>query len=209
MLVDEPSTREVLRRLIQKLASSPALWDDLLQEALIHLWMIEARRPGQTRSWYLQSCKFHLLHYLAAGRSVDSAKRRAGQLQFVEDSDGSDELSSDGDSAESVIGWVSARDIMALLLPHLKPQERAVLECFAEGLRLREIGRKLKVSHTLVVRHRRKIALLLNRLETSSALRSGLPLCNGHAHNSRMFGANPVVKPAVPAIDFALPALHC
>jgi RNA polymerase sigma factor (sigma-70 family) len=208
MFVDEVSIRESLVRMVRKMTANGALRDDLLQEALIHLWVTEIGRPGQTRSWYLQSCKFHLLHYLAAGRSVDSAKRRAGQLQFVEDSDGSDELSSDGDSAESVIGWVSARDIMSLLLPHLKPQERAVLECFAEGLRLREIGRKLKVSHTLVVRHRRKIALLLNRLETSSAFRSSILPCNGHAQNSRMFGANPVVKPAVPAIDFALPALH-
>src|SRR6266516_7608350 len=92
MLVDEHSTREVLRRLIQKLASSPALWDDLLQEALIHLWMIEARRPGQTRSWYLQSCKFHLLHYLASGRSVDSNKRGRGHAHFGQDSEQPEEF---------------------------------------------------------------------------------------------------------------------
>src|SRR5882672_4598840 len=165
MLVDEPSTREVLRRLIQKLASSPALWDDLLQEALIHLWMIEARRPGQTRSWYLQSCKFHLLHYLASGRSVDSNKRRDGQLQFSDDGECSDAGLNDGDSGDSVLAWVSARDIMALLSPRLTRQERAVLECFAEGLRLRETGRKLRISHTLVIRHRRKIASLLSRLQ--------------------------------------------
>ena len=194
MFVDEVLIRDSLFRMIRKLTANGALRDDLLQEALIHLWVTEIGRPAQTRSWYLQSCKFHLLHYLAAGRSVDSAKRRGSQLQFVGDSDGTDELSSDGDSAESVIGWVSARDIMSLLLPHLKPQEQAVLECFAEGLRLREIGRKLKVSHTLVVRHRQKIASLLKRLETNSGFRAGIPRCNGFVRNSRTPGAKVAVK---------------
>ena len=89
---------------------------------------------------------------------------------------------------------MSARDIMSLLLPHLKPQEQAVLECFAEGLRLREIGRKLKVSHTLVVRHRQKIASLLKRLETNSGFRVGIPRCNGFVRNSRTPGAKVAVK---------------
>src|SRR3989440_2775643 len=128
MLVDEPSTREVLRRLIQKLASSPALWDDLLQEALIHLWMIEARRPGQTQSWYLQSCKYHLLHYLASGRSVDSVKREGGRLQTPEDSEDEEGLSEQGDSGDSVFTLVSARDIISLLSAQLVPREKAVLD---------------------------------------------------------------------------------
>src|SRR5947208_12715438 len=123
MLVDEPSTREVLRRLIQKLASSPALWDDLLQEALIHLWMIEARRPGQTKSWYLQSCKYHLLHYLASGRSVDSAKRHAGQIPPGRDAEGRDEFFEQVDSGNTVLNWVSARDIISSLSPQLLPRE--------------------------------------------------------------------------------------
>jgi len=50
-------------------------------------------------------------------------------------------------------------------LPLLNNQERLVLECFADGLRLREIGRRLTMSHTMVIRHRRKIASLLTRLE--------------------------------------------
>ena len=87
MHVDESTTRERLGRLVQHITSNLTLWDDLLQEAMIHLWLMEVRRPGQTRSWYLQSCKFHLLHYLSSGRSVDSIKRRDRQLYYEPESD--------------------------------------------------------------------------------------------------------------------------
>ena len=164
MFVDEVSTREALVRVVRKLTANGSLREDLLQEALVHIWVTEVGRPGQTRSWYLQSCKFHLLHYLSAGRSVDSAKRRSGQLQFSDDPE-TPEWSVDDANGDSVLAWVSARDIIALLSPLLGRQERAVLECFADGLGLREIGRKLRISHTMVLRHRRKIASLLRRLD--------------------------------------------
>src|SRR5439155_14665025 len=166
MFVDELSTRQALVRLIRKLTANTPLREDLLQEALIHLWVTEVGRPGQTRSWYLQSCKYHLLHYLAAGRSVDSAKRRAGQWQSEEERDGPNGFIDQADSGNSVFTSVSARDIISLLSPKLAQQERAVLGCFADGLGLREIGRRLKISHTMVLPHPRKIASGLRRLET-------------------------------------------
>ena len=80
MYLDQPATREALLKIVRSITHHEALQDDLLQESLIHLWLMETRRPEQTKSWYLQSCKYHLLHYLSAGRSVDSAKRRNGQV---------------------------------------------------------------------------------------------------------------------------------
>src|SRR5258708_37366966 len=77
---DELQTRESLVRMARRITSNVTLREDLLQEALIHLWLTERRRPGQTRSWYLQSCKYPLLHYLASGRRGDSTKRPAGQM---------------------------------------------------------------------------------------------------------------------------------
>ena len=165
MFVDELSTRDSLVRMVRRMTANLALREDLLQEALIHLWLTEARRPSQTRSWYLQSCKYHLLHYLASGRSVDSGKRRAGQLRPANDLDEWDGVPEEADSGNSVLTWVSARDIISLLLPQLMPHEKAVLHCFADGLGPREIGRKLKMSHTMVIKHRRKIASLFHRLE--------------------------------------------
>jgi DNA-directed RNA polymerase specialized sigma24 family protein len=215
MFVDELSTRDSLVRMVRKLTANVALREDLLQEALIHLWLTETRRPGQTRSWYLQSCKYHLLHYLASGRSVDSGKRRAGQFYPSDDSDEWETISEKADSGNTVLNSVSARDIISLLSPQLLPHEKAVLHCFAEGLGPREIGRKLNMSHTMVIKHRRKIALLFHRLELPKN-KSFLPRfsasprtrTNAHAaangKHSRVIppSQNPLSRPVSPPGDF-------
>ena len=167
--VEQPVVRESLIRLVQKVTGDLALQEDLMQEALLHLWLIETRRPGQTASWYLQSCKFHLQHYLASGKSVDSGKRREGRLPFAFDSENGEGIPEQSDSGNSVLTNVSAREILVLLSRQLKPQERAVLDCLADGLGAREIGRELKISHTMVIRYRRKIASLLKKLEGPEA----------------------------------------
>jgi len=210
MFVDDVAIRESLIRIVRKVTANGSLRDDLLQEALVHLWVTEVGRPGQTRSWYLQSCRYHLLHYLAAGRSVDSAKRRGGQTSFVEDLDGPISATGDGDSGESVFGLVSARDIIALLSPLLSRQERLVLECFADGLRLREIGRKLGISHTMVIRHRATIATLLKRLESTSAartsrLRDNGVNGNGVSYHAGIVGRQSNGKPAMQRMTLAVP----
>jgi DNA-directed RNA polymerase specialized sigma24 family protein len=181
--------------MVRRLTANLALREDLLQEALIHLWLTETRRPGQTKSWYLQSCKYHLLHYLASGRSVDSGKRRAGQYFASQAGDEWDSVPEESDSGNSVLTWVSARDIISLLSPQLLPHEKAVLYCFADGLGPREIGRKLNMSHTMVIKHRRKIASLFHRLELPKphplSVRFGsLPLTNGIPANNRTNGHN-------------------
>src|SRR5258706_3551678 len=198
MFVDEVPIRQSLARMIHKITANGALRDDLLQEALIHLWLTELARAGQTRSWYLQSCKYHLMHYLGAGRSVDSTKRRAGQLQFAEDFEECDWVLND-DSGASVFGWVSARDIMSLLTPHLHAQEKAVLACFADGLRVREIGRKLNISHTMVIRHRRKIASLLKRLESSGSRHTATTKRNGFPRDLAILNSSTFLPPALSA----------
>ncbi len=201
MLVDEMSTRESLVRMVRKLTANRALKDDLLQEALIHLWVTEIGRPGQTKSWYLQSCKYHLLHYLAAGRSIDSAKRRNGQTPVEEHTRTDREFAHEVESAESVFGLVSARDILSLLSPLLNQQERSVLECFADGLRLREIGRRLNISHTMVIRHRLKIATLFRKLETP---RHPAAWVNGHPAG-RMPKANKFLRKSKPSPPVSFP----
>ena len=191
MFIDEESIRESLLRMVRRITPNVTLRDDLLQEALIHLWLTEARRPAQTKSWYLQSCKFHLLHYLASGRSIDSAKRRCSQMQMSEENESREDFLEQADSGNSVFGWVSARDIISLLSPQLLPQEKAVLDCFADGLGPREIGQRLKMSHTMVIKHRRKIASLFARLDMSPLLRRGPVLANGHRHRINGNGHGP------------------
>jgi len=166
MFVDDPSSKASLLKIVRRMNANPTIREDLLQEALIHLWLTENHRPGQTRSWYLQSCKFHLLHYLVSGRSIDSPKRKARQLEMPTDEDDKETLLNNIDHSDSLFGWVSAWDIISLLDPHLLPVERSVLDYFFQGMGPREIGRELRMSHTMVIKHRRKIAAVLRRLET-------------------------------------------
>jgi hypothetical protein len=69
------------------------------------------------------------------------------------------------DIEDLLLSEVSARDLIGLLSQYLSHEERAVLNCLTEGLGPREIGRRLKMSHTMAVRHRSKIAKVLLRLD--------------------------------------------
>ncbi len=163
MLIDDARTRELLARIVYRLSSDPAVREDLMQEALVHLWLLEERRPGQRQSWYLQSCKFHLQNYLSAGRSVDSPKRRAGKTAY--DDDEVDALSrNESDGENAVFAQVSARDIFSLLCGRLTPFEQAILNHLAEGLGAREIAERMDVTHPTVIKYRRRIAALAIRL---------------------------------------------
>src|SRR5437867_10524226 len=117
MLIDQKETHEVLRQIVFKVTANRALDEDLLQEALIHLWLREQQCPGQTASWYLQSCRFFLQNHLRNGRSVDSNKHsHSNAAPSSAGCNGSPEPCADGcASADSVLGLVSAREIVSLL----------------------------------------------------------------------------------------------
>src|SRR6266516_4853573 len=159
----EPTTTNRLGSLVNAMTRDPFLREDLMQEALCHFWNMERTRPGQTVSWYLQSCSFHLRHCLASGRSVDSSKRRGLQIELPEEEDPWDLL--EGPAVEiPVLAQVETREIIDLLSRYLAPREQAILECLRQGLGPREIGRRLKLSHPTVIKCRRKMAALAIRL---------------------------------------------
>jgi hypothetical protein len=99
---------------------------------------------------------------------VDSPKRARGHIHLKDDSDQAEELPALIDAGDSVSSQVGAWDIISLLSPNLSPSERVVLDCLADGLGVREIGRRLNMSHTMVLRHRSKIASLLVKFEGHS-----------------------------------------
>lgn len=169
MHVCDPSMVNSLKALITRLTWNHSLQQDLLQEALIHLWLIENQRSGQTTSWYLQSCRFHLQHYLSSGRSLDSGKRREQQVQFHTEPQEDDEDNSLFGIEDLLLSEVSARDLIGLLSQHLSSHETAVLHCLTEGLGPREIGRRLNMSHTMALKHRSRIAELLVQLDKQRA----------------------------------------
>ena len=175
MLIDDLDTLEQLGKVVVRLTSNPALREDLMQEALIHLWQIQEQNPGQTRNWYLQNCRFHLLHYLALGRSLDSPKRRASQVHPLEQEEELDDWLDRFEGSDSVLQDVSARDILASLAKLLSQREMSILEWLAEGLGTREIAKRLGISHPMVIKHRRKIAALAKKLAIE-------PPTNGKPH---------------------------
>jgi DNA-directed RNA polymerase specialized sigma24 family protein len=197
MMIDEGRTRELLCRIVCRLTSDATLREDLLQEAMVHLWLLEARRPGQSRSWYLQNCKFRLQNYITAGKSVDSLKRKRGRVTFSSDCDEIDEFVSAAEFDAAVFAQLSAHDIIAALSSRLKAFERSVLLHLADGLPAREIAARLKVSHPTVIKHRRNIAAL--------AIKLGIPPLPryGRNHNRRSSSAKPEPVPANASSELA------
>lgn len=164
MLIDDSRARSTLQRIVCRLSSDPVVREDLMQEALVHLWLLEARRPGQTASWYLQGCKFHLQNLLGAGRSVDSLKRRASRVDCGAASEELDNLRGESDGYQEFYAHVGARDILEQLADRLTDFERRVLELLAEGLGAREIALRLGVTHPTIIKYRRRIAQQALRL---------------------------------------------
>ena len=70
-------------------------------------------------------------------------------------------------SEENLLSSVSARDILAQLVPLLDTSERALLPFLAVGCGVREIAWHLGLSHPAVIKRRRKIALAVLALGLS------------------------------------------
>jgi len=161
--LERPETYATLLRVVATLTSDRSLREDLVQEAVIQLWQLYNKRPGQSPSWYFKSCQHHLLNLLRKGRSIDSLKHRKGRIRLPDPAaDDSSESSSLyallADSEESVFAQVSARDIFTSLCQWLDPPDRRILDHLADGLSVREIASRLQVSHTAVIKRQRKIA---------------------------------------------------
>jgi DNA-directed RNA polymerase specialized sigma24 family protein len=168
MLFEDPGVSESLRQVVAGFTRDSVMQEDMMQECIVHLWRLEGDKPAQTRSWYLQSCKFHLQHWLALGRSLDAPKRANGNLRISIDGtvdDGHlDEYHTDG----QLFALVSARDLISTLAGHLKQRERAVLGGLAEGLVLREIASKHGLSYPTALKCRRRIASLVVKLSIAA-----------------------------------------
>ncbi len=167
MLIEEARICQSLRKIVGRLTGDTALQEDLMQECLIRLWKLEIEKPGRTRSWYLQNCRFHVQHWLASGRSLDSLKRAKGENR----------ITIDGVNDEILLDWyhtngelldiVSARDLVSTLAGHLKPRENVVLGGLADGLVLHDVAAKFKLSYPTALKYRRRIAEITIKLGVS------------------------------------------
>jgi RNA polymerase sigma factor (sigma-70 family) len=161
MIYEERRTRRVLRGMVRRLTAEPAQEEDLIQEAIIHLWLREEEHPGQSHSWYIQSCRLHLQNFLRKGRSVDGGKRRQA-ASLLSPAEPQEDLGLP--TNDTLLSLVCARDLVAELSKWLTPLEERILSLSHDGLSLREIAIRLGLSHTTVIKHRRYIAGLASRL---------------------------------------------
>jgi hypothetical protein len=173
VLIEESEILVLLRRIVTGFTTDPELRADLMQECLFHLWREEREKPGRTRSWYLQSCRFHLQHWLASGRSVDSPKRANGTKRIVIDGDDEHPALGEYHTNGELFERVCFQDAVSTLAHHLKPCERVVLGGLSEGLRMGEIVSESGLSHPTVLKYRRNIASLTRKLGISHAVPNG------------------------------------
>ena len=159
-MAENPGVWRLLRGVVERVTAHSAMHEDLMQEALIHLWQREQEYPSQRQAWYLQSCRLHLHNYLRLGRSVDSPKRLDAATPELPQSDDPDEPLDPLDAHGEFLDEVIARDLISALSLWLTPTETQVLGCLAVGLSAREIARRTGFSHTRINQCRRRIAML-------------------------------------------------
>ena len=182
---DDPSLQLSLHCIIGRLGRNTALQEDLMQESLVHLWKLQSNKPGQTRSWYLQSCQFHARNWLTAGRSVDSPKRAQAVQRIVLDENESETALAEYHTNGELFETVSFRDLIWTLAKHLKPRERVVLQGLAEGLSAAEIASRTGISRPTILKDRRKIAALTVKLGATQSSARPSRSSRGTKRNSR------------------------
>ena len=169
MFAENPEVRAELLAIARQATSDPQLHEDFCQEALLNLIRKETLEPGQTVSWYLQNCDFHVMDYLGQGRSIDAFKRHSYREieSSFEGNDGGTQYVAPG---ADVVSTVSAKDILDLLLARLKPLDQQVLLLLDDGYSRRQIALKIGISQSKAVRACKRIVALATHFRISPKL---------------------------------------
>jgi RNA polymerase sigma factor (sigma-70 family) len=130
--------------------------EDLYQEALAHLWVgfREGAIGDKTDSYILQGCYYHMKNYIRKTQDnaiLVSLNNPVGEDGTVME----DMLPSDGinpfEYLESIMEIETAENNC------LTQREKEILSYFLEGMSMREIGRKIGISHVMVLKIRNRI----------------------------------------------------
>ena len=164
MLFQDKAIIQLLRQICARFTADPHLQADLMQECLIHLWRMEHAKPNQTRSWYLQSCRFQVQHWLAAGRSLDNVRRTNGESRISIDGDAEHPALGEYHTNGELFETVCFQDAVSTLAGRLGRRQKNVLNGLADGQSLTEIASQAKLSYPTVLKYRRAIADLSTKL---------------------------------------------
>ncbi len=122
--------------------------DDLYQEALAHMWeeFCAGKLEGKTDSYVLQGAYYHLKNHLR-GLDDNTFFARLDE-QVSEDGDTLGELI----PAEDDGGYEAAETSELLERCGLTEKEQQVLQLYADGLTVREVGEQIGVSHVTILK---------------------------------------------------------
>ena len=157
-----------LRRIAHKLNGHFAYFDDddLVQEALAHLWVLfQGDKLGdKTDSYILQGCYFHLKNYLR--NTMDKARLTSlNQLIDEEDSTLEEMLACEDTLYEDELEETSLME--AAKAKGLTEREVMILSFSLDGLTVREIGKRLGVSHVRVIKLKHRIREKIDSLRSA------------------------------------------
>ncbi len=133
--------------------------EDLFQEALVYLWkeFTAGKLADKTDSYILQGCYFHLQNYIRTVKdkvtplSLDIYIGEEGEY-FTET------LSLEDEKSDDYFQRLNEKLIVEVIRNNgLTIREKELLPFFAEGLTIREIGKKVGVSHVWVLKMKEEI----------------------------------------------------
>ena len=173
-LVNDSEIRARLLGIIQGLPAPRDWREDMMQEALAHLCLIQKTRPDEEVSWKLQSCWFHLQHFLRQQHSLDVLKSYSvcAAAQRHPDWDQLDDFAESA-TQESVFAEVCGREEMALLRKVLTPLQQSILQDLVDEFYGAEIAVRHGLSAQSVSKHLKQIEKL--------ALEIGMPRPKEHS----------------------------
>jgi len=138
--------------------------EDLYQEALAHLWLDfkEGKLRDKTDSYILQGCYFHLKNYL---RKVRVKANLISMDSLIDEEGNTLEEYLPAQEASFYFDYLDNKMLVESIQGNtLTAREKEVLSLCLEGLTVREIGKRLGVSHVRIVKIKAGIKRKSNHL---------------------------------------------
>jgi len=133
--------------------------EDLFQEALVHLWkeFSAGKLADKTDSYILQGCYFYLQNYI---RTVKNKLTPLSlDIHIGEEGEHFEEaLSLRDEKSDDYFHRLNEKLTVEIIRNNgLTIREKELLPLFAEGLTIRQIGKRVGVSHVMVLKMKAEI----------------------------------------------------
>jgi RNA polymerase sigma factor (sigma-70 family) len=133
--------------------------EDLFQEALVHLWKENSagKLEDKTDSYILQGCYFYLQNYIRTAKDKFFSFSLDGH--YADDGDHYEEPLEIKDERSGDYFERLNREMVVEVIRNngLTGREKELLPFFAEGLTVREIGKRVGVSHVSILKMKAEI----------------------------------------------------